>query len=443
MEPFTIAVAVVATIAVLVLRPGRAAGVIVMSMLLWPEYLRVPMGVAQMSAPRIAAFFLAVRMIAGYPLPRWRWADVVVSAWWVWMILANVFAGAGENKLTNVAGMMFDTVLMYAVGRLTLRSLSDLRDMIAPLAICCGVMALSGVVENVTSTSPYYRLMAYHEWTWRGYKPEYRLGLMRAYGSTAQPIYFGMAMGMITGQLFSLRPLVKRKYLWAFAVGCGAIATCSSLSAGPMIMLACLVLCNALFWTPRLIGPALFAVVLAAAALEMLSNRHFYQLIDYLALDSGNAWYRSRLIEVAISHLDEYWAVGYGDKDFSHWGYDINAMGWVDVVNNYVMHAVQGGIAALVLYVTLKVLVMREAVAGYRKGSPLVRPIAYAQGAALLALSAAEMSVGLFGPALLMSFLFAGGMIGGWQTVGMTSARARVTRPAAVPRVRAREQVAS
>src|ERR1043166_1938838 len=84
MEPFTIAVAVVASIAALVLRPGRATGVIVMSMLLWPEYLRVPMGLAQMSAPRIAAFFLAARMVAGDPLPRWRWADVVGLVWGGW-----------------------------------------------------------------------------------------------------------------------------------------------------------------------------------------------------------------------------------------------------------------------------------------------------------------------------------------------------------------------
>jgi len=36
----------------------------------------------------------------------------------------------------------------------------------------------------------------------------------------------------------------------------------------------------------------------------------FYHLIDYLTLDPETAWYRTRLLEVAISNISEYWLLG-------------------------------------------------------------------------------------------------------------------------------------
>jgi hypothetical protein len=233
--------------------------------------------------------------------------------------------------------------------------------------------------------------------------------------------------------LYSLRTIARSRWVWMAGVAMGCVATFSSLSSGPFVMLACLVVFNALYWWPRLIWPGVALVVAASAALEMLSNRHFYELIDYIGLDSGNSWYRARLIEVVVSHFSEYWAFGMGDKDYSSWGVEINGLPWVDMVNNYLIYAVEGGVIAVLLYLLLKIVLLSEAAVTYKRGSSLVRPIAFAQGAAFVALSIAEMSVGLFGPVLLLSFLFAGGLVGGWRVPVAPGRRAPAPARKAVP----------
>lgn len=409
----TLAVAVLASLGAATLRPGRALGVVLMSLLLWPEYLRLPMGLAQMSAPRIAAMVLMARLIVAGRLhqTRPRLIDGLVVFAWAWDIAAAAIAGADQTQLVYLVGRGFDTVLMYGVARLALISAADFRGLILPLALSAVALGSLGVMEAVTSSSPYQRLFAHHQWNWYDKAPEYRLGLLRARGSTAHPIYFGMTMCIVAGLLIALRGVARSVWAWAPGAACALAGAAASLSSGPAIAVSLLLLCSALLYARWLIRPALLGAAALAVFLELASNRHFYDLIDYLALNSGTSWYRSRLIEVAVSNLHEYWMFGYGSRWPHHWGMLIDRRGHVDIVNHYVIVAITGGVLSLVAYVAVLALALRDCVRHFRTAPEQARTLLFGQGALLVALAAASMSVGLYGPPLILTYILLGSMV--------------------------------
>lgn len=409
----TILFSVIACLLVVVVRPGAALGIVVASMFLWPEWLRMPIGIAQMSVPRMAALVLLLRtlMMPGANPARLRGADLFIVCFYLWMVGANLLAGTPAQLLKTIVGSGFDTVMMYLVGRRVFCDPREVPGMVKGLVVTAMVMAPLGMVENVTRWSPY---MKYHYSLGKvhidGGGSEIRMGMRRAFTSTEQPIFFGMGMLLVTSLIFSCRRVFETRWGFLLALGTSILAVLTSLSSGPWMGLAVFTALNALYWRPQLIKPAIAMVVLMMVAMEALSNRHFYHLIDYLALDRSNAgsYYRTRLMEVAVKYLPEYWLLGYGGRPAEAWGPDIDGRAKVDMVNNYVIVATTAGVFALFLYIAAKIAVLITLIRCYRSGHEPVRPVAFGLAAGLVALSFSELSVGLYGPPLLLSFLTMG-----------------------------------
>jgi hypothetical protein len=425
----TIFVSLIVAAVALMLRPATALGVIMASAMLWPEYLRIPMGVAQMSAPRIAAVFLFARLLMapGLNPPRWRLPDTLVVVLYLWYVLANILAGTNDVSFRTIVGSGFDTVLMYLIARRVCSDPSDLGGVLKGLTVCGLVLAPLGLAENITRWSPYARYLALqHGEEFQGGGSDMRMGMQRAFASTLQPIFFGMGMLLVTGTIFALRGQLKTRAVYWLALGAAVVATMTSLSSGPWMGLILVGGVNLLYWRRQLIKPAVFGLVGLMALMEGLSNRHFYHLIDYLALDSGTSWYRSRLMEVAANHIGEYWAIGCGGRSVDHWGPEIDGRHMVDMVNNYVIAAYSGGLAAMLLYIAIKITVLVCLVRTFREGSPAMRPVAFGLGALLIGLSASELSVGLFGPAQLFSYILMGMAVSTRDWVDMLNGRKRL-----------------
>jgi hypothetical protein len=241
-------------------------------------------------------------------------------------------------------GRGFDTVLMYFVARLALMTSNDAKSLLPPVAITAFIMAGAGFLETSTIFSPYSHLAAFREWTWIvETESELRYGYTRALGSTSQPIYFGMAMMLIAGLLWSIRGYGKSLILHPGAALAAFIAALTSLSSGPLIGCVMLVFFNAFVKRVSLIKPALWYLLGLLIFIEIASNRHFYNLIDYLAINQQNAWYRTRLLEVAFNQWQEYWLFGTGGVTPNHWGPMIDGRWYVDLVNHFVILALYGG----------------------------------------------------------------------------------------------------
>ena len=406
MIPLTIAITLLGIAIVARMHPIRALGVLIASMYLYPEYLRVPLGLAQMSAPRFIALFLLARLLASPARQqfRWRLIDTLVLLEWGWAVIAGILAGAEFRQVTEQIGRVFDTVLVYYVARLAVSASQDYGKLLVPLGITAVVMGAVGVIESITYLSPYQPFTAYETFAWFDKTQEYRFGLLRAQGSLAHSIYFGMAMFLLLGVLFAIRGYCRPTWVWAVACAAALMGALSSMSSGPQQALVLLLIANLFFLRPRWIPPALAGLALLAGFLEIASNRHFWYLTEYINFFGGDYWYRGKLIEVAASQWRDYWLAGVGSQMPNHWGLLIDGRRHVDIVNQYIILAVSCGLPGLALFVGIEALALRESVSAWRAGDSRVRQLSFGLGATLVALAVAMLSVGLYSVPLLMTY---------------------------------------
>ncbi len=406
MIPQTIIVAVVFTLVALSQRrSGNAIGLLIVSTLIWPEYLRIPTGFIEISVPRLVAFALILKAFVGgknREITTCR-ADRLVFMLWVWTILASIIAGSPFAHTTQMIGRGLDTVLMYFVVRFYIVSSDDLVYLSKWLAFTLLVMSTLGVLEAVTGNSP-YEFTASFKKIWIEKDVEFRQGLRRASASTSSSIFFGMAMMILTGIYLAIqRGILQHRFGWTvIVVGLAGVLSC--MSSGPWLGSALIFAMGLFSYKPNLIRPALFAILLAFVMLEIASNRHFYNLIDYLALDSHTAWYRTRLMEIAVSRLFDYWLVGVGGDWPHHWANLLDGRDHIDVVNHFIIVALYGGLPAMFMYIATHYIAVSRIVALWKtSGANGIGLTAFFLAAVLLALDFSSLSVGLFGPPLLLS----------------------------------------
>lgn len=393
---------------------GGALGVVIMSMMLWPEYLRVPMGLAEMSAPRIVALLLILKSImkGDSRTINFQRIDFFVFAIWGWTVIATILANADSSQVSQMIGRGLDTALMYFLARALTRTPEDVRKLFAGLAVVAVVMGSVGIIESVTSRSPYSAMVDYRVWHWIDKDDEYRLGFLRAKASTSTHIYFGMAMMVILGMLWACRGLVKSRWLFSLATAAAFMGGLSSMSSGPWMGCVLVIVLNGFANRISWIRPSIKAIVILAVGLEVLSNRHFYNLIDYLALDPHTAWYRTRLLEVAFSQWQDFWIVGVGSTWPHHWAELLDGRAHIDVVNHFLIVALYGGFPATIMYISTHVIGIRLAANAWRNTTDDgLRKWLFALSATLIALDFSSMSVGLFGPVLLLSHVLLGMLV--------------------------------
>lgn len=406
----TLAVAIIFVVMSLSRRePGAALGILIISMLVWPESLRVPFGIVQMSAPRLVAIFLLFKFISRgrHRKINFGKVDKLIIWIWAWTIMATIFAGAETTQVTQMIGRGLDTVLMYFVARMAILGSKDIKSFYWGLGVTALVMCAAGAYEAITWSSPYHR---FNNGASRvhGFE-EIRYGFLRAQASTAVSIYFGMAMMLVTGFIWAVRGYIKKSIISKGILIAVVIATLSSMSSGPWIALFTLIAMNLYYAKPSFIKPSLYMILIMSIAMEIASNRHFYNLIDYIALNSATAWYRTRLMEVAVSRWQDYWLVGVGSGWPHHWAGLLDGRLYIDVVNNFIIIALYGGLPALFMYVAAHIIAVKRTMYAFNESKDLARKkLLFGLSAALIALDLSSLSVGLYGPALLLSYILMG-----------------------------------
>jgi len=96
---------------------------------------------------------------------------------------------------------------------------------------------------------------------------------------------------------------------------------------------------------------------------EIISNRHFYDVLGGYTLVPGSAWYRSKLLDVALFEggMSGHWITGYGFRD-PNWGAKIDGRGLSDVVNHYLVILCRYGLVGLVPFLAIIVAAIRRLV---------------------------------------------------------------------------------
>lgn len=390
---------------------GAAVGIIIFSMIVWPEFLRIPIGPVAFSIPRLAALFLLLRLLlkGRHRKIKKNSIDILVIVIWLWVILATVIEGAEFSYTTQMIGWGLDTVLMYYVARMSFNDIDDLKEFYVWLGLTAITMCILGVIEATTSYSPYMGLTQLREWQWINKANSYRLGLLRAKASTSVHIYFGMFMMMTAGMLWSIRKYVENNFRYKIVLISAFIAALTSMSSGPWLACVFIIIFAQFEKRTKYIKPILILMFIFAIFLEISSNRHFYNLIDYLALNSGTAWYRTRLLEIAVNNINEYWLFGVGSNMPNHWAQQLDGRLHIDIVNHFLMIGLYGGLPAMFMYIAVHVKIFKKAILARRKCTDeKLRSLLFGMLATILALDISSMSVSLFGPPLLLSYILIG-----------------------------------
>jgi hypothetical protein len=147
------------------------------------------------------------------------------------------------------------------------------------------------------------------------------------------------------------------------------------------------------------------------------SNRPFYHVIASWANPLGGAgWHRAKLIDLAIERFNEWWMLGYGDKD-PGWGPELG-MGMTDVTNEFILTGVRYGIAAVIALCLVLATAFRGLIRTHgRLADPVTKSVCWAFGSLLFSVVVAWMSVSFFGQ-LLPLFYCCLGMIGSLTHAG-------------------------
>lgn len=390
---------------------GTSLAVLIASTLLWPEYLRIPLFI-QVSVPRLVAFFLIIKFSSKYKI-RYNKVDFYVIGVWLWTIFAVIIAGSEMTHITQMIGRGLDTLLVYFVARKAFSNTENIKSLFPIVAFTAIFMCVMGVYEAITWHSPYHKFYFSLGYTDRsvGYS-EVRHGMLRAQGSTLVSIYFGMAMMLITGFIWSLKGYVKKNSHYLISFFCAILATVSCLSSGPWIALAGFFFLLLYFKKTSFIKPSIITLLLLCFAIEFASNRHFYNLIDYIALDKQTAWYRTRLLEVAVSQWRDFWLVGVGSNWPHHWASLLDGRQHIDIVNNFLIVAIYGGLPAMFMYILSHVNAIKMAINVYHNNlNTESKRLLFGLCATLIAFDFASFSVAVFGPALMLSYILLGMLV--------------------------------
>ena len=267
------------------------------------------------------------------------------------IFLSVTSAAAGillfQNSQASIAqlGELYTALGTYFLLRCLIRNREDVVRAIRVLAVI--VVVLGGVMtfEHLMNGWNPYALLG-------GARAQYfasdlaRDGSVRATASFGTPILAG-TFGAVALPLFIGLWMNDRKQRGVAVLGMlgATVMTVASHSSTPVFAyLAGLVgLC---LWPIRgAMRVIRWGIVIMLVLLQIFMKAPVYALITRMDI-SGSSYHRYALIDLSVRHFSEWWLIG--TKSNVNWGWDM----W-DTANQYVDHAISGGLLGLILFIAI------------------------------------------------------------------------------------------
>ena len=117
-----------------------------------------------------------------------------------------------------------------------------------------------------------------------------------------------MTGGMCLGLVKNLR---KNKSVYKMLMVLMFLGCFSAMSSGGLLAMVGALLFIGFYKYRYYWKQAVVGIVIMCVVVEVLSNRHFYDVIDRFCFNSATAWYRGRLFEVAFFEggMSGHWLV--------------------------------------------------------------------------------------------------------------------------------------
>jgi hypothetical protein len=403
---------------ILWLSPIYALIVYLASVVWYPAYCTVKLGTIDFSVSRMVVMVLYAKILLGTDLAkrfRWIWLDKIMLIYFAAQIVSNFGAPSLSELLENRAGAAFDMLLPYFAVRLIVQDRRQYLTLLKGVLIIAAPLAIMGFYQCVTGHNPVGFLRRYHAWNVKsvtlGYVPRMRYGFYRADVTFPMSIMYGLFFAMLGPVCCGLLRKGGTIKLLCFAgvilMGIGVFA---SMSSGPYLAAVIAAMFIAFYRFRRYWKLVLGTIIVMSLAVEIISNRHFYDVLCRFTLSESASWYRSKLITVAFDGgMSGHWIAGYGYNVDPGWGPRIDGRAYTDLVNYFIEHLARFGLIGFIPFILMNVAVVKRLVDAakvsfYESDKWLVWCLA----AGFCGLGAAMMSVSLFGEPTTVYYLMIG-----------------------------------
>lgn len=405
MQGLTLTFALFLSVLVLTLRPRHAFVAYIIGLLWYPAYLAVSIGTIDILVGRFVVAVLLMRCFFDDKIRckfKWNRLDTLVTLSMVVYVGAYLITRVTSlsQTLEGRSGFLMDTWCGYMAARFIVTDRSQLISIVKCIGIALIPLAFLGVIESATGWQPFASLWRFSPW-FRGdgrFVSEGRYGFARAVGPFSHAILFGGVFAMFLPLIYYFR---RDKGKWrSYAYILSAIillGALSSMSSGPWVMVLVVIFCLVMEKHRQIIKPMFLFLLFSCISIGIASNRPFYHVIASWANPLGGAsWHRAKLIDIAIERFDEWWKVGYGDKD-PGWGPELG-MGRSDITNEYILNGVRYGILGIIALCAVLATAFRNLISTYRRlKHPEMKSLCWAFGSLLFSVAVAWMSVSFFG----------------------------------------------
>ena len=411
----------------IVLQPIYALCVYFLSLLWYPNYMMVSIGTIDISLGRFVVGALFLRcMFDSRIRSRFVWMplDTLVALSMAVYVVTICIVEPLSISVENRGGFLMDTWFAYMVVRYIITDIAELLTVIKWIGVSLIPLAILGMVESVTGWSP-YSLICGHS-TYFNYVTHYgtRWGLNRGVGPFSHSILFGCTFAMFLPLVYYLRYDTQEKWRFrAYIISAAAIVgVLSSMSSAPLVMLIVAVLCLMIEKHKYAIKPLLLFLLFSCVMVSVISNRPLYHVIaSYINPLGGSGWHRAKLIDLFIKYFDNWWLVGYGDKD-PGWGPELG-MGKTDITNEFVLTGVKYGLIGLLALCAVLITTFRGIMSSYKNAAaPYLKSLYWAFGCAFLSIIATWMSVSFFGQLMPLYYGMLGMIVSSFRFVKYTPA---------------------
>ena len=145
-------------------------------------------------------------------------------------------------------------------------------------------------------------------------------------------------------------------------------------------------------------------------SIEIISNRHFYDVLGRFTLDPSTAWYRSKLIDVALFQggMSGHWLTGYGEVD-PGWSAKIDSSDQTDITNDYLLTLSRFGMVGLIPFIAVVVQAFNMIIKSFQASMlDSDKWLIWCLAGALFGLLVSMFTVSLFGPPTTILYILLG-----------------------------------
>jgi len=380
--------------------------ILYIAILAWyPSYLSLQIGTIDFTVCRIIILAIYANLFFCTDLPK-HYKPILLDKLLILYFIAQVIAGVSNTPalilLENRAGAIFDMLLPYFAVRIIITGKKQYLTLIKGILFSAVPFAILGIYQCYTGANIFGFIPGHT------YIAKPRHGMYRALLTFSVSIMFGLYFAMLAPPCAALFHSVnKNKKLYGFAILIMLIGVLSSMSSGPMLSALLSIMFILAYKYRKNWKLAVIAVIIFFGSIEIISNRHFYDVFGRFTFDNRTAWYRSKLIDVALFEggMKSHWLTGFGLND-PGWSDRIDKRGHTDLVNHYLLILSRYGIVGLLPFMAIITVALKMLHRAFQSAMlDSDRWLIWCLAAALFGLLTSLTTVSLFGPPKTILYL--------------------------------------